>query len=52
MAGGEPGVSHLTNLLRDDYTRTLKLLGVTDTAELDRDLVALAHEPQALGTRS
>jgi hypothetical protein len=23
---------------------------VTDTAELDRDHVALAHEPQALGT--
>jgi L-lactate dehydrogenase (cytochrome) len=41
MAGGEPGVDHLLTLLRDDYARTLKLLGVTSTAELDRDLVSL-----------
>jgi L-lactate dehydrogenase (cytochrome) len=41
MAGGEPGVDHLTTLLHEDYTRTLKLLGVTSTAELDRDLVSL-----------
>jgi isopentenyl diphosphate isomerase/L-lactate dehydrogenase-like FMN-dependent dehydrogenase len=39
MAGGEIGVDHLLKLLRDDYVRTLKLLGVTSTAELDRDLV-------------
>ena len=39
MAGGEPGVDHLLTLLRDDYARTLKLLGVTRTSELDRDLV-------------
>ena len=42
MAGGEPGVDHLLTLLRDDYTRTLKLLGVTSTSELDRDLVTLS----------
>jgi L-lactate dehydrogenase (cytochrome) len=42
MAGGEAGVDHLAALLRDDYARTLKLLGVTSTAELDRDLVSLA----------
>ena len=52
MAGGETGVNHLTKLLRDDYTRTLKLLGVTETADLDRDLVALAHEPQTLRSTS
>jgi L-lactate dehydrogenase (cytochrome) len=42
MAGGEAGVDHLAELLRDDYERTLKLLGVTRTAELDRDVVSLA----------
>ena len=41
MAGGEPGVDHLLTLLRDDYARTLKLLGVTSTSELTRDLVTL-----------
>ena len=41
MAGGEDGVDHLTALLRDDYVRTLKLLGVTSTEELDRELVSL-----------
>jgi len=39
MAGGEAGVDHLAKLLRDDYVRTLKLLGVTGTHDLDRDLV-------------
>ena len=42
MAGGEPGVDHLLTLLRDDYARTLKLLGVTSSSELDRDLVTLS----------
>jgi L-lactate dehydrogenase (cytochrome) len=41
MAGGEPGVDHLLTLLRDDYVRTLKLLGVTSTSEVSRDLVTL-----------
>jgi L-lactate dehydrogenase (cytochrome) len=50
MAGGEAGVDHLTKLLRDDYVRTLKLLGVTETAQLDRGLVALADESPTLGT--
>jgi isopentenyl diphosphate isomerase/L-lactate dehydrogenase-like FMN-dependent dehydrogenase len=48
MAGGESGVDHLTKLLRDDYTRTLKLLGVTGTAELDRDLVSLGNESRVI----
>jgi L-lactate dehydrogenase (cytochrome) len=39
MAGGEAGVDHLATLLRNDYVRTLKLLGVTSTHDLDRDLV-------------
>jgi L-lactate dehydrogenase (cytochrome) len=41
MAGGEAGVDHLLTLLRNDYVRTLKLLGVTSTSELDRDLVTV-----------
>jgi L-lactate dehydrogenase (cytochrome) len=41
MAAGEPGVDHLLSLLRSDYVRTLQLLGVTSTAQLDRDLVKL-----------
>ena len=41
MAGGEAGVDHLLRLIHDDYCRTLRLLGVTKTAELDRDLVTL-----------
>jgi L-lactate dehydrogenase (cytochrome) len=39
MAAGEAGVDHLLALLQADYVRTLQLLGVTSTAELDRDLV-------------
>lgn len=41
MAAGEPGVDRLMQLLLADYTRTLQLLGVTATAELDRELVRL-----------
>ncbi len=41
MAAGERGVDHLLGLLLDDYRRTLALLGVTSTQELDRDLVRL-----------
>ena len=41
MAGGEPGVDHLATLLRDDYARTLKLLGAARTSDLNPDLVAL-----------
>jgi L-lactate dehydrogenase (cytochrome) len=41
MAAGEAGVDRLLTLLREDYTRTLQLLGVTSTAGLDRDYVRL-----------
>jgi L-lactate dehydrogenase (cytochrome) len=41
MAGGEAGVDHLTKLLQDDYVRTLKLLGVSSTAEVGPNLVSL-----------
>jgi L-lactate dehydrogenase (cytochrome) len=41
MAGGERGVDHLTSLLRKDYARTLRLLGVTTTRALTRELVEL-----------
>lgn len=40
MAAGERGVDQLLNVLRDDYARTLALLGVTGTEQLDRDLVS------------
>lgn len=39
MAGPESGVAHLLRLLRDDYVRTVRLLGATRTDELSRDLV-------------
>jgi L-lactate dehydrogenase (cytochrome) len=52
MASGEAGVDLLATLLRDDYTRTLKLLGITDTAQLDRDLVSLAGDPHSVGTKA
>jgi len=41
MAAGEAGVDHLLALLQTDYARTLQLLGVTSTDQLDRDLVRL-----------
>lgn len=41
MAAGEAGVDRLMQLLHIDYARTLKLLGVASTADLDRDLVTL-----------
>jgi L-lactate dehydrogenase (cytochrome) len=49
MAGGESGVDRLADLLREDYTRTLKLLGVTSTFQLERDLVALPSRSPASG---
>jgi L-lactate dehydrogenase (cytochrome) len=41
MGAGEAGVNHLLALLKGDYVRTLQLLGITRTADLDRDLVRL-----------
>jgi L-lactate dehydrogenase (cytochrome) len=41
MAGGESGVDCLLSRLRDDYARTLQLLGVTATKDLTPDLVTL-----------
>jgi L-lactate dehydrogenase (cytochrome) len=49
MAGGEEGVDRLTELLREDYIRTLRLLGVTGTAELERDLVTLTETSDVAG---
>ena len=49
MAGGESAVDHLAELLREDYGRTLKLLGVTGTADLDRDLVSLTEGGRSIG---
>ena len=50
MAGGEPGVDHLLTLFRNDYARTLQLLGVNSTADIDRDLVTLSATAAAPGT--
>ena len=41
MAGGEAGVDRLLTLLLADYSRTLRLLGVTSTAALDREVIRL-----------
>jgi L-lactate dehydrogenase (cytochrome) len=41
MAAGEAGVDQLMATLLTDYSRTLQLLGIRRTAELDRDLVTL-----------
>lgn len=41
MAAGEAGVDQLLSTFADDFARTLRLLGVRRTAELDRDLVSL-----------
>jgi L-lactate dehydrogenase (cytochrome) len=42
MAGGQRGVERLLEIFEGDYRRTLQLLGVRGTAELDRSLVSLA----------
>jgi L-lactate dehydrogenase (cytochrome) len=41
MAGGESAVDRLLKLFADDYARTLKLLGVSRTADLSSDLVGM-----------
>jgi L-lactate dehydrogenase (cytochrome) len=40
-AAGEPGVERILTILRDDIDRTLRLLGVSSIAELNRGLVDL-----------
>jgi L-lactate dehydrogenase (cytochrome) len=41
MAGGEAGVDRMGALLRQDYLRTLRLLGVSATSDLSPSLVTL-----------
>lgn len=41
MAGGESAVDRLLKLFSEDYARTLKLLGVSKTADLSSDLVSV-----------
>ncbi len=41
MAGGEPAVDHLLKLFEGDYARTLRLLGVSRTADLSSDLATI-----------
>ncbi len=50
MAGGERGVDRLTAILRNDYVRTLRLLGVTRTADLTPDLVGVGERIADLTT--
>jgi L-lactate dehydrogenase (cytochrome) len=49
MAGGEAGVDHLASLLHQDYARTLRLLGVARTSQLDRDVVSLESQSDRAG---
>jgi L-lactate dehydrogenase (cytochrome) len=41
MAGGEPGVQRVADILTREVTRTMQLLGVTSVAELTSDRVRL-----------
>jgi len=41
MAGGERGVDRAVTLLSEEFTRTMRLLGVRDVTELTPDLVTL-----------
>jgi L-lactate dehydrogenase (cytochrome) len=41
MAGGEPGVQRVVDILAREVTRTMQLLGVTSVAELTADRVRL-----------
>jgi L-lactate dehydrogenase (cytochrome) len=41
MAGGQRGVERLLEIFDADYRRTLQLLGVRETADLDRSLVGI-----------
>lgn len=45
MAGGQPGVDRVLEILRADYVRTLQLLGVTATSQLDRSRIRLRSRP-------
>jgi L-lactate dehydrogenase (cytochrome) len=49
MAGGERAVDHLASLLRSDYVRTLRLLGVARTEDLTPDLVELRNRGSLAG---
>jgi L-lactate dehydrogenase (cytochrome) len=41
MAAGQAGVERATDILGDEFTRTLQLLGVRRVADLDRSVVSL-----------
>lgn len=43
MAGGENGVTRALEILTSEYERTLQLLGVTSTSDLDASYVRLRH---------
>lgn len=49
MAGGERAVDHLASVFRNDYIRTLRLLGVTRTADLTGDLVEIERRSSGIG---
>ncbi|MBK5288400.1 MAG: alpha-hydroxy-acid oxidizing protein, partial [Acidimicrobiia bacterium] len=40
-AAGEPGVKRILTILRDDIDRTMRLLGVSAIADLNRGLIDL-----------
>jgi isopentenyl diphosphate isomerase/L-lactate dehydrogenase-like FMN-dependent dehydrogenase len=41
MAGGQKGVDRMLALFREDYVRTLQLLGLSSTAEIDRGVASI-----------
>jgi L-lactate dehydrogenase (cytochrome) len=44
MAAGQAGVERATDILRDEFTRTLQLLGVRRVADLDRSVVSFRRD--------
>lgn len=50
-AAGEAGVDHALTLLRDEFERTLMLMGVNDVTQLERRHVRSASSPWRGGSR-
>jgi isopentenyl diphosphate isomerase/L-lactate dehydrogenase-like FMN-dependent dehydrogenase len=44
-AAGEPGVSRVLSILRDDIDRTMRLLGVSSIADLNREFLHMPSTP-------
>jgi L-lactate dehydrogenase (cytochrome) len=42
---GEAGVRHAANLLREEISRNMAMLGISSVAEMNRDLLVPSHGP-------